>query len=207
VNLNLVYQYFRSGQVQQIGVFAPPPARATRSSTQNTGVARGGYTYTMPFTPFADICPQIARRETRSLEVVGNSKIPDGTYTFYDNYCDNPYCDCKCVVIEVESVACPADILAVLTYGWESSEFYAASGVGEEHPKAHSGVLVDSDRKHHRHADMLREIFEDYVEHNPDYAAVLQSHYDAVKATVGLGATQDKRLLQKRRKLKRKQNG
>jgi hypothetical protein len=159
----------------------------------------------MPFTPFADICPQIARRETRSLEVVGNPKIPDGTYTFYDNYCDNPYCDCKCVVIEVESVASPANILAVLTYGWETPDFYNELCLAEEHPEAQSGVQVDSDRKLHRHADMLRDIFEDYVKHNPDYAAILQSHYDAVKATVGLGATQDKRLLQKRRKLKKKE--
>jgi len=136
---------------------------------------------------------------------VGNPKIPDGTYTFYDNYCENPYCDCKCVVIEVESVASPANILAVLTYGWETPDFYAESLVGEEHVKAQSGVVVDSDRKLHRHADMLRDIFEDYVAHNPDYATVLQSHYDAVKSIVGLGATQNKKFLQKRRRIKKKQ--
>jgi len=158
----------------------------------------------MPFTPFADICPQIARRETRSLEITENPKIPAGTYTFYDNYCDNPYCDCKCVVVEVESQASPANILAVLTYGWETSDFYAELLLGDEHTTAEPGVQVNSDGKPSRHAEGLRDILEKYIVENPDYATVLQSHYDAVKATVGLGATQDKRLLQRRRKLKKK---
>jgi len=159
----------------------------------------------MPFTPFADICPQIARRETRSLEITGGPKIPGSTYTFYVNYCDNPYCDCKCVVIEVESQSSPANILAVLTYGWETADFYAELLLDELHTIPESGVQVNSDGKRSRHADVLRDIFEDYISNNPDYVTVLQSHYDAVKATMGLGATQDKKFLQKRRKLKKKQ--
>jgi len=161
----------------------------------------------MPFTPFADICPQIARRETRDLEIVGNPKIPDGTYTFYDNYCDNPYCDCKCVVVEVESQSSPANILTVLTYGWETPDFYTELVLDDEHTTPESGIEVNADSKQSKYAEGLRDILEEYIANNPDYALVLQNHYDAVKATVGMGAVQNKRFLQRRRKLKKKQKG
>lgn len=53
----------------------------------------------------------------------GNDRISAGTYGFVESYCDDKDCDCRRVFINVISVKSP-EILATISYGWESKEYY-----------------------------------------------------------------------------------
>lgn len=74
--------------------------------------------------PFYTKFPEIAAVETRSLIVAKNDKIPPGIYGLYESYCDELNCDCRRVFINVVSQSSPADILATISYGWETPDFY-----------------------------------------------------------------------------------
>ena len=80
----------------------------------------------MPFVPFYEHFPKIARHETRSIVVFprSGSDMPSGEYSFIEMFCNEKGCDCRRVFFYVVSV--PGDKLqAVVAYGWESPDFYA----------------------------------------------------------------------------------
>lgn len=88
----------------------------------------------MPYALFYSRCPDIAERETRTITVVGAPKfgLPAGNYDFLEMYCDEPSCDCRRVFLYVVSSR-SRDAEAVITYGWESREFYAR-WMGDDDP-------------------------------------------------------------------------
>lgn len=77
----------------------------------------------MPMLSFFAKLPEIAQAETRCITTQGNDGIPAGTYGFVESYCDDKDCDCRRVFINVISVKSP-EILATISFGWESKEFY-----------------------------------------------------------------------------------
>src|SRR3972149_1712885 len=78
----------------------------------------------MPMVPFFTKLPDIAAVETRELIIVNNKNIPTGAYGLIESYCDELNCDCRRVFINVVSVDSPSEILATITYGWETPKFY-----------------------------------------------------------------------------------
>lgn len=78
----------------------------------------------LPMVPFFTKFPEIAAVETRSLIIAKNKKIPTGIYGLLESYCDELNCDCRRVFINVVSQGSPAEILATISYGWETPEFY-----------------------------------------------------------------------------------
>jgi hypothetical protein len=78
----------------------------------------------MPMTPFFSKFPEIAALETRSVIIYNNKKIPDGIYGLYESFCDEDDCDCRRVFINVISKDSMNEILATITYGWDTPEFY-----------------------------------------------------------------------------------
>lgn len=77
----------------------------------------------MPMLSFFAKLPEIAEAETRCITIPGNDRIPAGTYGFVESYCDDEDCDCRRVFINVISVKSP-EILATISFGWESKEYY-----------------------------------------------------------------------------------
>ena len=79
----------------------------------------------MPFVPFSDFYPDLAGREVRhatlSEDVEG---LPADTYLMREMYCDDPGCDCRRVFFSVASLR-SGQRLAVISYGWESLDFYS----------------------------------------------------------------------------------
>ncbi len=80
----------------------------------------------MPYTPFHDYFPDIAEEETRTITVLENSpwNLPPAHYSLLEMYCDEPDCDCRRVFFYVVS-SLTKESVAVISYGWESLEFYA----------------------------------------------------------------------------------
>lgn len=78
----------------------------------------------MPMAPFFSKFPDIAAVETRCVIIYDNKKIPDGIYGLYESFCDEEDCDCRRVFINVISKESRNEILATITYGWETPEFY-----------------------------------------------------------------------------------
>jgi len=80
----------------------------------------------MPFVSFHNHFPEIAERETRTISVLpaSNLGLPTGHYAFIEMFCDEPGCDCRRVFFYVVS-SLHKEVQAVVTYGWEPSDFYA----------------------------------------------------------------------------------
>lgn len=80
----------------------------------------------MPYSPFYNRFPEIAKRETRAVTVIDSLSfnLPPGTYSFHEMFCDEPGCDCRrvffCVVPSFLN-----DIQAVIAWGWEDITFYS----------------------------------------------------------------------------------
>ena len=79
----------------------------------------------MPYVPFHEYFPEIAEREIRSFTVLEDTAdLPAGGYGLMELYCDDLGCDCRRVIFMViSSVTGRSE--AVISYGWESPEFYA----------------------------------------------------------------------------------
>ena len=76
----------------------------------------------MYFVPLASVLPEIGELETRSLCVVQDPKVPDGSYSFIEFYCIDPECDCQLVRFVV--LGDDGQVHASISYGWNSKAFY-----------------------------------------------------------------------------------
>lgn len=82
----------------------------------------------MPFQLFHDLFPELAESETRSITLLGHTSepaLPAGEYAFCEMFCNEAGCDCRRVMFHVIS-RFRAEPVAVVAWGWESPEFYAA---------------------------------------------------------------------------------
>ena len=79
----------------------------------------------MPFAFFHTRFPEVAKRETRTVLIFGNSgyDLPPAHYSLFEMFCDEPGCDCRRVFFYVVS-SFSEDVEAVLTYGWDKVSFY-----------------------------------------------------------------------------------
>lgn len=78
----------------------------------------------MPYAPFYERFPDIAKQETRTLSVLNHPVLPKGDYGLLEAYCNEPDCDCRRVFFNVMDWQ-TGQVMAVITYGWENKEFYA----------------------------------------------------------------------------------
>ncbi|MEW6071060.1 MAG: hypothetical protein AB1726_00505 [Planctomycetota bacterium] len=57
----------------------------------------------MPYVSFHEYFPELARRETRTVTLMGSSsfELPPGKYALVELYCDERRCDCRRVFLYV----------------------------------------------------------------------------------------------------------
>ncbi len=129
---------------------------------------------------FYDLCPETAIRETRTIITFKQSLLPDDEYGFVDFYCDEPDCDCRRSTIQVR--AKNQGLVATLSYGWESLEFY------EKWYRAPSeeitGVTLAPTMPQSKYADKLLELFKETLLNDPEYASRFPRHYRQFKAAI-----------------------
>lgn len=69
--------------------------------------------------PFAERFPDLGRLETRTALVgPGHAELPEDEYAFVENYCTDPSCDCRRVVIAVLSARQRAQV-ATINYAFD----------------------------------------------------------------------------------------
>jgi hypothetical protein len=78
----------------------------------------------MPYAPFHEKFPEIAKKETRLITAINDPELPKGNYILIESYCDEVDCDCRRVFFNIFSER-RNEIVAVIAYGWENSKFYA----------------------------------------------------------------------------------
>ena len=59
----------------------------------------------------------------RVMTLCNHPRLPDGDYSLIDCFCADPDCDCRVIYIFVVSDS-QSGVLASITFGWESLEFY-----------------------------------------------------------------------------------
>ncbi len=139
----------------------------------------------MPFVPFYEKFPDIADDETRRLHVLQRSDLPPDEYGFVEAYCDEPGCDCRRVFFHVLAVRQNA-IVAVITYGWESTRFYER-WLGINNPQSlheMQGPALYSLSPQSKYAPTLLQTFETVLLKDLHYIERLKRHYAMFREAV-----------------------
>lgn len=79
----------------------------------------------MSYVPLYELLPDVAMKETRAIIIFERNKygIPPAEYELVEMYCDDEDCDCQRVFLTVVSSITRKPV-AVITFGWESRQFY-----------------------------------------------------------------------------------
>ncbi len=132
----------------------------------------------MPFIPFHEAFPDLAARETRTVTTRDSARLPAGSYTLIEMYCDEPDCDCRRVFFSVVS-SNMSQIETVIAYGWESPDFYA-QWMGDDDPdmaRMLKGPLLNRGSFHSDLAPALLDLMETVVLQDPHYIERIKTHY------------------------------
>jgi hypothetical protein len=154
---------------------------------------------TMDFGPFYERFPDLAARETRSATVGGNPYLPDGEYGLLELFCLTPGCDCRRVMFSIYQPDSPR-LLATISYGWESAQFYA-DWCGNDDPAIIQELKGPSLNRLSPMSPLapalltlVKELLRDEA-----YVARVQRHYQMFKASVNAEAGSKRRRRSKRR--------
>lgn len=135
----------------------------------------------MPFRMFHEICPEIAFRETRSIELPNSGgDLPPDNYAFLEMYCNEAGCDCRRVYFQVVAMSKPSVVLAVISWGWETLAFYRKwghyPGAGKD-AKMMKGPVLAPLNKQSALAPALLELAKSLLLSSPEYVERIKRHY------------------------------
>lgn len=146
----------------------------------------------MPFVPFANLFPELAREETRSVSKY-EAGVATRTHLFTESFCNEPGCDCRRVFILVMSdeVDRPQP-RATISWGWEPDSFYR-SWASFPLSKADLDELRGPGLvRLTQHGDEAEEILDEFrmLLQNEPYAARIVRHYRMFRAQIESGGAE-----------------
>jgi len=136
----------------------------------------------MLFEGFHTYFPEIAEKETRSFSVLNDLRLPRGSYSLIEQYCEKPNCDCRRVFFSVFS-SHSNRVEAVISYGWETSEFYA-QWMGDDDPETVrelQGPILNPLSPQSDIAPAILKRVQDIVLRDQAYIERLKEHYGMFK--------------------------
>jgi hypothetical protein len=139
----------------------------------------------MPYEPFYERFKEIAMKETRSITIHNNPELPDDDYGFLEAYCNDENCDCRRVFFNVISRK-RGEIVAVIAYGWEDSEFYTR-WYRQNDPqiiREMQGPMLNPSSKQSGLAPALLNLVRNTLLKDPAYKDRLKRHYWMFKEKV-----------------------
>ncbi|MCX6249679.1 MAG: SEC-C metal-binding domain-containing protein [Bacteroidetes bacterium] len=77
----------------------------------------------MPYLAFQTYFPEIAKKETRCIQIFNDPKLAGDQFILLELFCDEPKCDCRRVMLNILSEKRKKSV-AVINYGWESEKYY-----------------------------------------------------------------------------------
>ena len=153
---------------------------------------------TLPYQPFHELFPEIGLDETRTMTVVRRNQygVPPDEYALLEMYCNDENCDCQRIYITVVS-AKKKSPMAVLTYGWETKEFYAKWYFKDSSTELSELDDLDMEAVDDMHGihlnlfsqqskiapNLMRMIF-DLVLCDEDYVARIKRHYTMFRSKI-----------------------
>ena len=149
----------------------------------------------MFFASLFDYLPELAAEGTSSISVYPGNRynIPPGDYAFFEMYCNEKDCDCRRVFLNVVSRAAE-DVAAVISYGWESKEFYAKWYLGEQTDAAKlddddmrdvasmKGPCLVTSSQQSEYAPAIMQMTADLLLSEKSFVDKLKRHYKLFKA-------------------------
>ncbi len=121
---------------------------------------------------FDSVFLEVARNESRGIHALGGAGAVRGTFLFRELYCEQPGCDCRRVVLEVQ---------------WAEKQQVAATiHYALERPKRRGEPQLYLDPSHPQSdlANGLLDVFEDLIKKDAAYRATLRRHYKMWKTSV-----------------------
>jgi hypothetical protein len=156
----------------------------------------------MPFAPFHELCPTIAKEETRTVTLLApRPGLPAGDYTFIEMFCNEENCDCRRVFFTVMS-SVRKDVEAVIAWGWEGEAFYKR-WLGMNDPALAAemrGPCLNLGSPQSKAAPALLELAQTVLLADPAYVDRIKRHYALFRAKVDESAAIKKPRNKKSRK-------
>jgi hypothetical protein len=124
--------------------------------------------------------PTEAAKETRTIMVPDGEPVPADSYGFLEFFCKEVECDCRRVLIRVVSRNTER-VMATLTYGWETVEFYRKWSHGDHRAQEMAGVSIDPLATQTEYASYFLAVFCEMISVDSEYRSRLQRHYEMFK--------------------------
>ncbi len=139
--------------------------------------------------PFHLIAGERAWRETRSIRIFQeHGELPPDEYGLIEFYCPDPKCDCRRVLLQVVCQSQPGAILATVSFGWETEQFYTRWMKSDAQAASNlKGASLDPLGSFHPLAESLLRMVRDTALSDPDYVARLARHYREFKKATRQG--------------------
>jgi hypothetical protein len=159
----------------------------------------------MEFASFYQRFPHIAAQETRVITIFENSGVPlpPGEYGLLEFYCTTSNCDCRRTFLNVVTKNTNR-VQAVISYGWESREFYAR-WFGSDDREIIDDLKGPALAVGHIQSGIASQILDmvtKLVLTDQDYIDRLKRHYQMFKASKPSSAQRAQRPLRKQGKVK-----
>lgn len=136
----------------------------------------------MPMAPFYTRFHDLAFEETRALVVREFRSLPPGEYGFLEFYCDEPNCDCRRVILQVERADTGERVWATINFGWEKPSYYrewmSDDAAAEEEL---AGATLDPLNPQSEHSQALLDLFREFALKDAAYVQRLKWHYELFK--------------------------
>ena len=144
----------------------------------------------MSYDLFVERFPELGWKETRSTTVFANNSygLPADEYGLIEAYCSDKDCDCRRVFLNIASRK-KEEIIAVVTYGWETEAFYQKwfGGIDNEMSrmavKEMVGLGLNSASLQSKYKHAALKLVEDLLQ-DPNYVTRIKHHYQMFKEKV-----------------------
>ncbi len=144
----------------------------------------------MTYDLFVEKFPELGWKETRSATVFPSNsyELPADEYGLIEAYCSDKNCDCQRVFLNIASRK-KQEIIAVVTYGWETEAFYQKwfgggdSEMSRMAVKEMVGLGLNFGSPQSKYAKAALKLVENVLQ-DPYYVERIKRHYKMFKEAV-----------------------
>lgn len=141
----------------------------------------------MMFIPLAEVCPELAEKETMGIQVLPSSGsiVPEGSYALTELFCSERGCDCRRVMFSVTEIA-TGEMVALIHWGWDKWSFYRKwLKFGDDGDVDElKGPSLDWNSPETEVADEFLIIIRDDLVKKKDFEDTIKRHYKAFRKVI-----------------------